>query len=47
MRESASLSKSTVERMAADRNYLDVLRLNRGLLADHWISFVPMLGSEP
>ena len=38
-------SKWTVESMAADYNYIDMLTLyRRGLLADHWISFVPMLG---
>ena len=40
-----SRSKMTVESMAADYNYIDVLNLHRrGLLADHWISFVPLLG---
>ena len=40
-----SRSKMTVESMAADYNYIDVLNLyRRGLLADHWISFVPLLG---
>jgi hypothetical protein len=40
-----SRSKMTVESMAASRSYIDVLTLyGRGLLADHWISFVPLLG---
>jgi hypothetical protein len=36
-------AKWTVEKLASDYNYIDVLWLHRRL-ADHWISFVPMLG---
>jgi len=38
-------SNWTVESIAADRNYIDVLTLyRRRLLTDSWVSFVPMLG---
>ena len=34
----------TVEKLAADYNYIDVLWFYRlGLLANSWVSFVPML----
>src|SRR5580704_10837550 len=38
-------SNWTVESIAADRNYIDVLTLyRRSLLTDSWVCFVPMLG---
>jgi hypothetical protein len=37
-------TKLTIEKLAVDYDYIDVLWFyRRGLLADNWVSFVPML----
>jgi len=45
MTSNGQRAKWTIEKMAADYDYIDALWLyRRGLLADTWVSFVPMLG---